>query len=93
MNIVLGPQWEAFITEIVKSGRYQSADDVILDGLRLLREETSHQPQTMDELDREVEIGLNALEQGNYLELDVSGMRDHLDDVKSRGRARLSQSK
>lgn len=42
MNIVLGPQWEAFITEFVKSGRYQSADDVVLDGLRLLREETSH---------------------------------------------------
>ena len=91
MNIVLGPQWEAFINENLKTGRYQSASDVVLEGLRLLREEESHQPIALEDLRREVDKGLDALDQGNYLDLDSSGLREHLEDVKLRGRARLAQ--
>ena len=91
MNITLGPQWEDFITENVKTGRYQSASDVVLEGLRLLREKASHQPTTVEELQREVDKGLDALDQGNYRDLDVTGMKDHLEEVKLRGRARLAR--
>jgi antitoxin ParD1/3/4 len=34
----LGPQDEAFIDEAVKSGRYASREDVVREGLRVLRE-------------------------------------------------------
>lgn len=91
MNIVLGPQWEAFITEYLKTGRYQSASEVVLEGLRLLRDEESHHPSTVEELQREVDRGLDALDQGNYRDLDASEMKDHLEEVKLRGRARLAQ--
>jgi antitoxin ParD1/3/4 len=34
----LGPQDEAFIDEAVKSGRYASREEVVREGLRILRE-------------------------------------------------------
>lgn len=38
MNVSLTPELEKFITEKVESGKYSSAEEVIREGLRLLRE-------------------------------------------------------
>ena len=38
MNVSLGVQWEQFVTEKVQSGRYQTASEVLRDGLRLLEQ-------------------------------------------------------
>lgn len=38
MNVSLTPELEKFVTEEVKSGKYSSAEEVIREGLRLLRE-------------------------------------------------------
>ena len=91
MNISLGPQWEAFIDNNIKSGRYQTVDEVLLDGLRLLREEEEHYLIDMEDLRREVDKGIEALENGDFVEYDAEGLKQHLEDVKSRGRDRLAQ--
>lgn len=91
MNISLGPQWESFIAESVQSGRYDSASDVIQDGLRLLRDRNPGQQFSMDDLRREVDQGIVALEQGDYLELDAEALKVHLERTKSRGRDRIAQ--
>lgn len=39
-SISLGPHFEAYINEEVKSGRYSSASEVIRSALRLLEQET-----------------------------------------------------
>ena len=40
MNVSLGEKWERFVIEQVESGNYQSASEVLREGLRLLEERT-----------------------------------------------------
>jgi antitoxin ParD1/3/4 len=39
MNVSLGEKWEQFVEGKVKSGSYQTASEVLRDGLRLLEKE------------------------------------------------------
>jgi antitoxin ParD1/3/4 len=39
MNVSLGQKWEHFVEDKVKSGDYQTASEVLRDGLRLLEKE------------------------------------------------------
>jgi putative addiction module CopG family antidote len=39
MNVSLGDKWEQFVAGKVKSGDYQTASEVLRDGLRLLEKE------------------------------------------------------
>jgi antitoxin ParD1/3/4 len=39
MNVSLGERWEQFVEGKVKSGDYQTASEVLRDGLRLLEKE------------------------------------------------------
>jgi antitoxin ParD1/3/4 len=93
MNIDLGSQWQAFIDESIKSGRYLSASEVVLDGLRLLQEKEQLRRLHMDDLRKEVDKGLTSLDRGEYLELDEEGMKAYLEDVNERGRERLAGRK
>jgi antitoxin ParD1/3/4 len=38
MNVSIGERWLGFVDEIVKSGRYGSASEVVREGLRLVEE-------------------------------------------------------
>ena len=40
MNVSLGQKWEHFVEDQVRSGDYQTASEVLRDGLRLLEKET-----------------------------------------------------
>jgi len=45
INVSLSPDLEKFVADEVKSGKYSSADAVIRDGLRLLREQKEGERQ------------------------------------------------
>ena len=38
MNVSIGERWEGFVESVIKSGRYNSASEVIREGLRLVEE-------------------------------------------------------
>ena len=38
MNVSIGDRWEAFVSNIVKDGRYGSASEVVRERLRLVEE-------------------------------------------------------
>jgi len=38
MNVSVGERWEGFVDNIVKAGRYNSASEVVREGLRLVEE-------------------------------------------------------
>lgn len=38
MNVSIGSRWEGFVNDVVGSGRYASASDVVTEGLRLVQE-------------------------------------------------------
>lgn len=38
MNVSVGPRWDAYIQELLKTGRYGSASEIVREGLRLVEE-------------------------------------------------------
>jgi antitoxin ParD1/3/4 len=38
MNVSIGERWEAFVERVVRAGRYNSASEVVREGLRLVEE-------------------------------------------------------
>lgn len=93
MNINLGTQWETFIDENIKTGRYLSASELVREGLRLLQEQEQLRQLRLEQLRKEVDTGLDALGRGAYTQLDEDGMKRHLENVKVRGRAQLARQK
>lgn len=66
MSLSLTPETEQAIEEKVKNGRYQSADEVILEGLRLLEErDRALDAQRLQELRQEIAIGTEQIAKGN----------------------------
>lgn len=87
MNVSLGMRWEQFVNEKVESGRYQTASEVLRDGLRLLeqREKALRRmsPQTKEELEEMLEVAIKELDAGKGIPGDVA-----LKDLRQRAAAR-----
>ncbi len=87
MNISLTPELEQLVSDKVKTGLYQSASEVVREGLRLLRE----RDQRLEALRRDVRAGFEAVERGDYSEYDEDNIHKLSDRVKARGRKRLAE--
>ena len=62
MNVSLGERWEAFVSDIVKRGRYGSASEVVREGLRLVEEREAKLRSLRAMLDDSIEKGGEASE-------------------------------
>lgn len=67
MNISLTPELEQLINERVKSGLYSSASEVVREGLRLLMERDQLKQMKLEEIRRQVQIGIDASNRGEVL--------------------------
>ena len=63
-NIALTPYFDQFVQSKVESGRYQSASEVVREGLRLLEE----RDQRQSGMRREIEMGWQQLERGETVD-------------------------
>ena len=70
MNISLTPELEQLIEQKLKTGMYHSASEVVREGLRLLKERDQLQELKLNELRREIQIGLDQLKKGQVLSED-----------------------
>ena len=61
----LPPDAASFITGVVSSGKYSSADDVVIAALRLLES----QERSLADLRLKIDEGLEDLTRGDYLEI------------------------
>jgi antitoxin ParD1/3/4 len=57
-SFALGPHFESFVKEQVRSGRYNNASEVLRAGLRLLEDHEERRRAAWAELDRAIEEGL-----------------------------------
>ena len=65
LTITVTPELEAFILERVASGRFGTASDVVREGLKLLEVREHEREAVLDEIRREVVIGLEDAKAGN----------------------------
>lgn len=89
VNISLTRELESLVNRKVKTGLYQTASEVIREGLRLLKERDDRQAQ----LRAEIRAGFAQVEGGNYLEYDATKTKSLARDIKARGRRQLARSK
>ena len=87
MNVSLTPELEKLVQEKVASGLYQTASEVVREGLRLLKERDDRQTS----LREAIQEGLTQLEIGKYQEYTADTLADLAQAVKDRGRQRLAE--
>ncbi|PSB49208.1 type II toxin-antitoxin system ParD family antitoxin [Cyanosarcina cf. burmensis CCALA 770] len=68
MNVSLTPELEAFVNEKVASGMYYSASEVIREGLRLLKEQDTLRQMRLEELKKEIAIGIEQADRGQFVD-------------------------
>lgn len=84
MNVSLTPELEGLIREKVESGMYQTASEVVREGLRLLRDRDEDRQQRLEDLRREIQIGVDEADRGELAPLNLAA-------IKAEGRKRLAQ--
>ena len=81
MNVSLTPELEKYVNDKVKTGRYNSASEVVREGLRSLQN---------DELRREILLGVEDIRNGRFITLRTEeDFRIFAEGIKARGQAQL----
>jgi len=87
VNISLTMELDQFVKQQVESGMYHSASEVIRDGLRLLKERDLLRQIRLEELRKQLAIGLEQLERGEYAVMDETTFAR----IKAEGERRLAE--
>ncbi len=85
MNVSLTPTLEEFVNQKVSSGMYSTASEVVRDALRLLEDRDRVRRMRLEELRKEIAIGIEQLERGEYTTFD----ENLVEEIKARGQAKL----
>jgi antitoxin ParD1/3/4 len=83
MNVSLSRQLQGFIEKKVRTGRYQTASEVVREGLRLIEDRDTQRALQLRRLREEIQVGLDQIEKGQVSPLDVK-------KIKAEGRKRLA---
>jgi putative addiction module CopG family antidote len=86
MDVQLTPIQEAFVRQAIDSGRLRHRDEAVKEALSLWEERERRRVEILSAVD-EAET---SLANGEGLPITPQSMRDLSEDVKRRGRARLS---
>lgn len=89
MNVSLTPKLAALVAERVRSGRYQSASEVVREALRLLEDVEEVKAVRLQELRKDIAAGLKELDRGRSVSFD----RNLADSIKAKGRKALSRGR
>lgn len=88
MNVSLTPELERLVQRKVKSGEYQTASEVVREGLRLIKERDK-----LNWLRAGIQKGIDDYERGDYEEYGESNLHELFEGVKRRGLQRLAELK
>ena len=85
MQISLTPRMDQWVSEKVGSGLYSSSNEVILEGLRLLMRQEEQRQAMIEDLRKEILVGVRQLDSGKAVVFDPS----LVENVKEKGLDRL----
>lgn len=78
-NVVLTDPQAHFVEQLVFSGRYQNASEVLRDGLRLIQQREQEQAARLQALREAVVVGIEEIDAGRYTEFSTADtLRTHI---------------
>jgi antitoxin ParD1/3/4 len=93
-NVVLTQHQADLIEELVSSGRYQNASEVLRDGLRMVESRENDDRARLKALREAARRGLSDIEAGRYDAFDTrASLRSRLDGIVEGAIARRSRRK
>lgn len=88
LNVSLTPELEQFVQSRVASGRYQTASEVVREGLRLLEEREQSREAAIEELRAKIRRGAEQAERGELLDGDAAFEEIHQLSARRRAEPR-----
>lgn len=67
-NVVLTDQQEIFLGELVSTGRYQNASEILREGLRLLENQVQQRQAELANIQAGIITGFDQIERGEFAE-------------------------
>jgi antitoxin ParD1/3/4 len=80
-NISLTDEQDAFVEKVVKTGEYQNASEAVRDALRALQQRRREDALKLKALRAQSKAGIDALDQGDFVELDDAELDDYLEGL------------
>jgi antitoxin ParD1/3/4 len=81
-NVNLTKQLDAYIDEVVASGDYQNASELMRDGVRLLRQRRMEGAAKLARLRAATREGEEAIARGEYEDVHVDNLDNWIDSLK-----------
>lgn len=78
-SVRLTQEQDAFISEVVKSGEYRSASETVREAINALQRQRADDAEKSDQLRAELKAGIDALDAGNYDEVEAAETDGYLD--------------
>ncbi len=78
-NISLTTEQDAFVESVVKAGEYQNASEAVRDALRVLQQRRREDALKLKVLRMQVKAGVDALERGDFVEVDDRALDGYLE--------------
>lgn len=92
MNVSLTPELEEMIENKVKSGRYNTASEVVREGLRLLEQQDELRELRRDELRKEIMKGVEQIRNGEFSILEKpKDYKMMAERIKAKGREKRAK--
>lgn len=86
-NVVITDHQQKLVEDLVESGEYQNASEVLREGLRLVEKQRAEDAAKLEALRDAVAVGLKDFDEGHYIEVPIDGIEDY---VRSLGRRAAS---
>ena len=78
-NVVLTDHQANMVEQLVESGRYQNASEVLREGLRLVEQREAEDAYRLEALRSAVQVGINDIHEGRFKTFDSKeSLRAHL---------------
>lgn len=83
-NVVLTNHQASFVEQLVSSGRYQNASEVLREGLRLVEQREAEDASRLEALRSAVKVGIDDIDAGRSKTFDTAAsLRSHLKSISA----------
>jgi antitoxin ParD1/3/4 len=87
-NVVLTDHQATLVQQLVTSGRYQNASEVLREGLRMVEQREKEDANRLQALREAMELGMADFEAGRYKQFDTQeSLRAHLKSIVAKAAA------